>query len=104
MPLLLNVLQNANSVEYGKLRLKAMECAGLIGLFAAVLKSVFSNVWNNTAIAVGRDIFRPDANAFVELLMRIQSTSAHLIRSSLAQWYLQIAQMNEAILCWDITS
>ncbi|KAJ3489813.1 hypothetical protein NLI96_g1842 [Meripilus lineatus] len=56
MPLLLNVLQNANSVEYGKLRLKAMECAGLI------------------AIAVGRELFRPDANAFVELLMHIQNT------------------------------
>ncbi|KAH9918693.1 ARM repeat-containing protein [Amylocystis lapponica] len=49
MPLLLNVLQNANSSEYNILRVKAMECAGLI------------------------DIFRPDANAFVELLMRIQS-------------------------------
>lgn len=31
MPLLLNVLQNANTAEYGKLRMKAMECAGLIG-------------------------------------------------------------------------
>ncbi|KAI0919362.1 hypothetical protein AcV7_006120 [Taiwanofungus camphoratus] len=56
MPLLLNVLQNANSPEYRKLRVKAMECAGLI------------------AIAVGRDIFRPDANAFVEHLMRIQNS------------------------------
>ena len=31
MPLLLNVLQNADGPEYGKLRMKAMECAGLIG-------------------------------------------------------------------------
>jgi len=56
MPLLLNVLQNANGPEYRKLRVKAMECAGLI------------------AIAVGRDVFRPDANTFVELLMRIQNS------------------------------
>ena len=31
MPLLLNVMQNANGPEYRKLRVKAMECAGLIG-------------------------------------------------------------------------
>ena len=31
MPLLLNVLEAANGPDYGKLRLKAMECAGLIG-------------------------------------------------------------------------
>ncbi|CCM06072.1 uncharacterized protein FIBRA_08319 [Fibroporia radiculosa] len=55
MPLLLNVLRNANGPEYRQLRVKAMECAGLI------------------AIAVGRDIFRPDASTFVELLMRIQN-------------------------------
>ncbi|KAH8088992.1 ARM repeat-containing protein [Cristinia sonorae] len=56
MPLLLNVLQNANSIEYKKLRVKAMECAGLI------------------AIAVGREVFRPDAPQFIDLLMRIQNT------------------------------
>ncbi|KII95405.1 hypothetical protein PLICRDRAFT_86789 [Plicaturopsis crispa FD-325 SS-3] len=56
MPLLLNVLRNANGPEYRKLRVKAMECAGLI------------------AIAVGRDVFRPDANTLVELLMRIQNS------------------------------
>jgi hypothetical protein len=55
MPLLLNVLRNANGAEYRKMRLKAMECAGLI------------------AIAVGRDMFRPDSTALVELLIRIQS-------------------------------
>jgi hypothetical protein len=33
MPLLLSVLQNAKGSEYHKLRLKAMECAGLIGQF-----------------------------------------------------------------------
>ncbi|KAI0827529.1 ARM repeat-containing protein [Trametes gibbosa] len=58
MPLLLNVMQNANGPEYRKLRVKAMECAGLI------------------AIAVGRDVFRPDSRTFVELLMRIQNSPA----------------------------
>ncbi|KAI0644762.1 armadillo-type protein [Trametes meyenii] len=58
MPLLLNVMQNANGPEYRKLRVKAMECAGLI------------------AIAVGRDVFRPDSGTFVELLMRIQNSPA----------------------------
>ncbi|KIK57273.1 hypothetical protein GYMLUDRAFT_263322 [Collybiopsis luxurians FD-317 M1] len=56
MPLLLNVLRNANGSEYKKMRLKAMECAGLI------------------AIAVGRDMFRPDSNTLVELLIRIQKS------------------------------
>ncbi|KAI0364989.1 ARM repeat-containing protein [Pilatotrama ljubarskyi] len=56
MPLLLNVMQNANGPEYRKLRVKAMECAGLI------------------AIAVGRDVFRPDSRRFVELLMTIQNS------------------------------
>ncbi|KZT18501.1 ARM repeat-containing protein [Neolentinus lepideus HHB14362 ss-1] len=56
MPLLLNVLQNAAGSEYQKLRLKAMECAGLI------------------AIAVGRDVFRPDSAVFIEQLMRIQNS------------------------------
>ena len=55
MPLLMNVLRNANGVEHKKLRWKAMECAGLI------------------AIAVGRDMFRPDSSTFIELLMNIQS-------------------------------
>ncbi|KAF5376326.1 hypothetical protein D9615_008446 [Tricholomella constricta] len=54
MPLLLNVLRNADGPDYRKLRVKAMECAGLI------------------AIAVGRDVFRPDSNTLVELLIRIQ--------------------------------
>jgi hypothetical protein len=31
MPLLLNVLRNADGPDYQKLRVKAMECAGLIG-------------------------------------------------------------------------
>ncbi|KAJ3859024.1 armadillo-type protein [Lentinula novae-zelandiae] len=56
MPLLMNVLRNASGAEYRKLRLKAMECAGLI------------------AIAVGREIFRPDSNTLVELLIRIQKS------------------------------
>ena len=36
MPLLLNVMQNANGPEYRKLRVKAMECAGLIGSFVLI--------------------------------------------------------------------
>ena len=36
MPLLLNVMQNANGPEYRKLRVKAMECAGLIGEFILI--------------------------------------------------------------------
>ncbi|KAI5120820.1 hypothetical protein M0805_003216 [Coniferiporia weirii] len=57
MPLLMNVLRNAGSGgEHRKLRWKAMECAGLI------------------AIAVGRDVFRPDSAQFVELLMCIQNS------------------------------
>ncbi|KZP09493.1 ARM repeat-containing protein [Athelia psychrophila] len=56
MPLLLNVLRNASGPEYRKLRVKTMECAGLI------------------AIAVGRDVFRPDSGTLVELLMRIQNS------------------------------
>ena len=55
MPLLLSVLQNADGREYQKLRIKAMECAGLI------------------AIAVGKEVFRPDSNALIEQLIRIQS-------------------------------
>ena len=39
MPLLLSVLQNANGSEYHKLRLKAMECAGLVGEFSLVILS-----------------------------------------------------------------
>ncbi|KAF9541179.1 ARM repeat-containing protein [Agrocybe pediades] len=54
MPLLLNVLRNAEGPEYRKLRVKAMECAGLI------------------AIAVGPDVFRQDSQTLVELLVRIQ--------------------------------
>jgi hypothetical protein len=33
MPLLLNVLRNADGPGYRKLRVKAMECAGLIGVY-----------------------------------------------------------------------
>ncbi|TFY78196.1 hypothetical protein EWM64_g5813 [Hericium alpestre] len=55
MPLLLNVLRNANGTEYRKLRAKAMECAGLI------------------AIAVGRDVFRADSATLVELLIHLQN-------------------------------
>jgi len=49
MPLLLSVLQNAQGSEYHKLRLKAMECAGLVGelcfalSFVSLLKSPTSD-------------------------------------------------------------
>ncbi|KAG6825124.1 hypothetical protein H0H92_004620 [Tricholoma furcatifolium] len=56
MPLLLNVLRNADGGEYRRLRVKAMECAGLV------------------AIAVGKQTFRPDAPTLVELLIRIQKS------------------------------
>ncbi len=73
MPLLLNVLQNANTPEYKKLRVKAMECAGLIGRWNANSPTAYIAHDFGSAIAVGRDIFRPDSAAFVEALMRIQS-------------------------------
>lgn len=41
MPLLLSVLQNAKGSEYHKLRLKAMECAGLVGEFHLFPSSTF---------------------------------------------------------------
>jgi len=44
MPLLLNVLRNADGPEYRKLRVKAMECAGLIGklkIFGILLLDIF---------------------------------------------------------------
>ncbi|KAF9445877.1 ARM repeat-containing protein [Macrolepiota fuliginosa MF-IS2] len=56
MPLLLNVLRNADKPEHQRLRIKAMECAGLV------------------AIAVGREIFRPDSAPLIELLIRIQKS------------------------------
>ncbi|KAL4079008.1 armadillo-type protein [Scleroderma citrinum] len=56
MPLLLSVLENAHGADHLKLRVKAMECAGLI------------------AIAVHRDIFRPDARPLIDALIRIQNT------------------------------
>jgi hypothetical protein len=57
MPLLLNVLtRDADGPDFRQLRVKAMECAGLI------------------AIAVGPNVFRPDSNTLVELLIRIQKS------------------------------
>jgi hypothetical protein len=73
MPLLLNVLRNANTSEYRKLRAKAMECAGLIGLLAYHISLPHVTYDGSSAIAVGREVFRADAGAFVELLIRIQS-------------------------------
>jgi hypothetical protein len=42
MPLLLNVLRNANGADYRKLRVKAMECAGLIGAVSLVILHCYS--------------------------------------------------------------
>lgn len=38
----------------------------------------------STAIAVGRDVFRPDSRTFVELLMRIQSKSLVFVSTATA--------------------
>ncbi|KAH8827725.1 armadillo-type protein [Flagelloscypha sp. PMI_526] len=70
MPMLLNVLQNAEGSEYGRLRCKAMECAGLV------------------AIAVGRDVFRADAGALTEALIRIQKSPPPTNDSSQLHSYL----------------
>ncbi|KAJ8090589.1 Importin-5 [Marasmius tenuissimus] len=56
MPMLLNVLRDADGPEYRKMRAKAMECAALI------------------AIAAERNTFRPDANTLVELLIHTQKS------------------------------
>ncbi|KAI8917831.1 hypothetical protein PhCBS80983_g00962 [Powellomyces hirtus] len=56
MPLLMNVLKQANSKEFRLLRGKAMECATLI------------------ALAVGKDTFAPDAGALIELLRVTQES------------------------------
>lgn len=70
MPLLLNVLRNADGADYRKLRVKAMECAGLIGALFRLLLGIGSD--SILAIAVGPDVFRPDAKTLIELLLRIQ--------------------------------
>ncbi|CAG8588523.1 5786_t:CDS:10, partial [Dentiscutata erythropus] len=54
MPLLITVLRNAHQKEYRLLRGKAMECASLI------------------ALAVGKEIFAPNANEFIQLLVQTQ--------------------------------
>jgi hypothetical protein len=58
MPLLLNVLRNANGPDYRKLRVKAMECAGLIGSSSVAILMIRSYAGSYVAIAVGRDIFQ----------------------------------------------
>ena len=75
MPLLLTILRNANTADYRKLRVKAMECAGLIGVCMSPIGTASLTHLACVAIAVGRDVFRRDASTFVELLMRIQSKS-----------------------------
>ncbi|KZT20894.1 hypothetical protein NEOLEDRAFT_1140243, partial [Neolentinus lepideus HHB14362 ss-1] len=57
MPLLLNILPNMSGSEYNKLRSKAMECVGLIG------------------IAVGRDVLS-DLGLFSDEMMRILTATS----------------------------
>jgi len=74
MPLLLSVLRNADGPGYRKFRVKAMEWRWsdqLVIIFS--LQYVLLIMLCHTAIAVGRDVFRPDANTLVELMIRIQS-------------------------------
>ncbi|KAF9023442.1 ARM repeat-containing protein [Hymenopellis radicata] len=68
MPLLLNVLRNpeVNST----MRNKAMECAGLV------------------AIAVGTDVFRPDAQTLVEVLVGISKTPSDPNDTQLAHYLM----------------
>ena len=61
MPSLLNVLRNANGADYRKLRVKAMECAGLIGT-SLLGGCVACGLPSCAAIAVGRDVFCPDTS------------------------------------------
>ncbi|KAG0269851.1 hypothetical protein BGZ95_001880, partial [Linnemannia exigua] len=56
MPLLINVLRQATNKEYRLLRGKAMECASLI------------------ALAVGKEVFAPHAQEFIQLLVQTQSS------------------------------
>ncbi|KAF9978604.1 hypothetical protein BGZ73_001520 [Actinomortierella ambigua] len=56
MPLLINVLRQATNKEYRLLRGKAMECASLI------------------ALAVGKEVFAPHANEFIQLLVQTQAS------------------------------
>jgi hypothetical protein len=61
MPLSLKVLRNVNGADYRKLRVKAMECTGLIGPSSFYCSGDLV-YWSLCAdIAVGLDIFRPDA-------------------------------------------
>ncbi|KAG0314219.1 hypothetical protein BGZ97_009502 [Linnemannia gamsii] len=56
MPLLINVLRQATNKEYRLLRGKAMECASLI------------------ALAVGKEVFAPHAQEFIQLLVQTQAS------------------------------
>jgi len=88
MPPLLNVLRNADGPEYKKLGVKAMECAGLIGWFQSLYQTQSFLMYPlHPAIAVGRDIFRPDANMLVELMMQIQSTFFSTIDENVSDVY-----------------
>lgn len=58
-----------------------------------------------TAIAVGRDVFRSDANAFIELLMQVQSECAENRQRNLCILTItvQIALWKLMTRCLDIT-
>lgn len=60
-------------------------------------------VASKIAIAVGRDVFRPDSATFIEQLMRIQSESfraVHAIFSSVVDIASQIARTIRRTRCW----
>jgi hypothetical protein len=56
MPLLMNILRQANQKEFRLLRGKTLECATLI------------------ALAVGKAVFSPDAPQFIEIMKSIQAS------------------------------
>jgi len=94
MPLLLNVLRNANGADYRKLRVKTMEYVALIGV------SLFAVLPSHMAIAVGGCSFRLDADTLVELLITtsisqtVMTQSRYLTSSSPPCSILSAATVN----------
>ena len=74
MLLFLSVLREADRPDFKKLRVKTMECAGLIGENCTHFHVVISlSAKLHLAIAVGPNFFRPDLNTLIELLIRIDT-------------------------------
>ena len=69
--LLLDILRNADGSEYHKLRVKAMECACLIGQSVGGYEVSLPDAMC-TAIAVEYDVLLPDSTVLIEQLIRIQ--------------------------------